>query len=129
MKILSLVLLLFAAPVMGAEIHQCPNGNDANPGTVNSPIRTLEYGVSMLAPGDTLVVCGGEPAPDPVVVSGCQSVDIVRRTYFVVHDSSGQPVSTHSSDHVAKESAMNRAIANPDESYFISGADFEVSCD
>lgn len=126
-----LILLLFSFPAFGAEIHQCPNGDDNNPGTEAEPVRTIERGIELLSPGDALMVCEGEPAPPPieVPVDGCGSVDMVRRTYFVVYDSAGQPVSTHSSDHVAKESATNRAIQNPGETYFITGANYEVSCD
>lgn len=57
-----ILLFLFSPALFAAEIHQCPNGDDSNPGTQAQPVRTIEHAISLLQPGDTIVVCPGEPA-------------------------------------------------------------------
>ncbi|MEZ4272382.1 MAG: right-handed parallel beta-helix repeat-containing protein [Myxococcota bacterium] len=59
---LSLVAGVFAAPaaVFAKDYYaSAQSGSDANPGSEQQPFLTLEKGVSVLNPGDTLVVRGG----------------------------------------------------------------------
>ncbi|WNM58127.1 right-handed parallel beta-helix repeat-containing protein [Candidatus Nitrospira allomarina] len=61
-------VFLFCILVMGSHVSEAKasnyyvaasNGNDGNRGTLQEPFRTLERGVSVLIPGDTLFVRGG----------------------------------------------------------------------
>ena len=47
-------------PQEGAQTYYvATNGNDSNPGTASEPFRTINQGVSVLGPGDTLFVKSG----------------------------------------------------------------------
>ena len=54
-------LLCMALPMMVAatEFHVSPKGNDANPGTVDKPLRTIQAALNKLNPGDVCVVHNG----------------------------------------------------------------------
>ncbi len=58
-SITMLLLLCGAANVDAADYYVSNQGDDANPGTLSSPFRTLARGVSGLKPGDTLLVRAG----------------------------------------------------------------------
>lgn len=47
-------------PVSGATYYVAPSGDDANPGTVDRPFKTLQKSVPLLKPGETLIVRAGE---------------------------------------------------------------------
>src|SRR5262245_14536553 len=47
------------ATAHAATYYVSPNGNDSSSGTQSSPFRTVNRGVSVLNPGDTLLVRGG----------------------------------------------------------------------
>lgn len=49
----------FVAAADAAEFHVAPGGSDANPGTPDRPLATLQAGVNKLQPGDTLLIGGG----------------------------------------------------------------------
>ncbi len=60
MTALLFALLSLPAVVAGAATYYTAGtGNDANPGTLTQPFRTLKHGVSVLQPGDTLYVRAG----------------------------------------------------------------------
>lgn len=40
-------------------LHVALNGKDTNPGSSDSPFRTIQFGVDALRPGDTLLIHGG----------------------------------------------------------------------
>src|SRR4028119_1700781 len=54
------ILTLFAGGVQAdATYVVATTGNDTNPGNASAPFRTLAKGVSVLKPGDTLLVRAG----------------------------------------------------------------------
>ena len=60
----------FSLPLKFASAKTCyvsPSGSDKGKGTKDSPFRTVEYAVSRLLPGDTLILRGGEY---------CETVDV-----------------------------------------------------
>lgn len=54
-----LALTGMAASAAAAEIYVASGGNDANPGTLASPLATIQAAVDRLQPGDTGLVRGG----------------------------------------------------------------------
>jgi hypothetical protein len=58
---LGLLAVLVMSPGLGwgSDFYVATDGNDANPGTVGKPFRTLNQGVKLLKPGDSLVVRAG----------------------------------------------------------------------
>lgn len=52
------ILPAYAAP-NGATYYVATNGADTNPGTIDSPWRTLQHAADTLTPGDTVFVRGG----------------------------------------------------------------------
>ena len=62
-----------AAPVIAGAIYVSPAGNDANPGTIDRPLRTISRAFSTLRPGMTLYVRGGtyaERVQNPSITPG-----------------------------------------------------------
>jgi hypothetical protein len=51
--------LVSAQTVAGAGYYASPNGNDANPGTLSQPWKTLAFAAQKLHAGDTLYIRGG----------------------------------------------------------------------
>src|SRR5688572_24281848 len=51
--------LLAGASADAATWYVSTSGNDANSGSLSSPLRTVKQGVSKLVPGDQLLVRGG----------------------------------------------------------------------
>jgi hypothetical protein len=49
-------------PPAGA-LYVAPNGNDANPGTLSQPLRTVQRAVDLAQPGNTILLRGGTYAP------------------------------------------------------------------
>lgn len=43
----------------GAKVYMAPGGNDSNPGTYSSPVRTLQRAYLRASPGDTVEMAGG----------------------------------------------------------------------
>ncbi len=56
---LSALCLLFFVNVHYAQIYVAPDGDDANPGTIEQPYGTFTKAISMISPGDTIYVRGG----------------------------------------------------------------------
>ena len=52
-------LIAFAVAARAAEIHVAVNGNDANPGTRSSPLRTIQRAADLAQPGDIVTVHAG----------------------------------------------------------------------
>jgi len=42
-----------------ATLYVAATGSDANPGTLNAPVKTISYALSLAVPGDTVMVRGG----------------------------------------------------------------------
>jgi len=88
---LGVLLLLFSvlaacadAEVAGRELVVAPSGDDANPGTVAAPFRTVAKGLASVRPGDTLLVRGGtypERIRSTAVVAGTAAAPIVVRAW------------------------------------------------
>jgi parallel beta-helix repeat protein len=57
--LLTAACLLLPGLVSAGTVYVSPTGADNNPGTFQAPFRTLAKGVSVLGPGDTLLVRGG----------------------------------------------------------------------
>ena len=55
----TLWLLLLTVPALAAELHVGPAGDDANPGTEASPLRTIQAAAARLQPGDVCRVLPG----------------------------------------------------------------------
>lgn len=54
-----LALLLWPVLSQAATYYVAHSGSDANPGTQDAPMQTIDRGVSVLRPGDTLYLRGG----------------------------------------------------------------------
>jgi len=79
-------LVLSEARQAGASgaFYVASNGDDANPGTIEAPWRTVAKGLSSLAAGDTLYVRGGtyvERIKDPPLASGTSSAPVLVQAY------------------------------------------------
>ncbi|MCE5240241.1 right-handed parallel beta-helix repeat-containing protein [bacterium] len=59
LPLLALALGLLAMPLPAAELFVSPSGNDANPGTLAKPFRTIGQAASVMQPGDTCRLRGG----------------------------------------------------------------------
>ena len=53
------LVIVSPSPTPTATFFVAPNGSDSNPGSETLPFRTISYGVSRLAPGETLFVKQG----------------------------------------------------------------------
>jgi hypothetical protein len=76
MKACLRILLLLASSHLAhsATYYVATNGNDAWPGTLGQPWKTIQKAANTLAPGDTVLVCGGVySSPVTVNVSGSAS--------------------------------------------------------
>ena len=58
-QILMLLFITFNAIVSAATYYVSPSGNNSNAGTLNSPFKTINYGISKLIAGDILYVRNG----------------------------------------------------------------------
>ena len=56
---LFLSLLLFTSIAFSRSFHVSPKGNDANPGTLAAPLRTIQRAADLSQPGDTIIVHQG----------------------------------------------------------------------
>lgn len=54
-------------PARDADYYVAPDGSDSNPGTAQAPFRTLSEAVSVVAPGQTILLRGGVYDRDDVV--------------------------------------------------------------
>ena len=82
-RLLILVPLLLAArPLVAATYHVAPGGNDANPGTLAAPWRTVRKAADTLQAGDTVLIRAGtyheQVAP---ARSGAAGAEIVYAAY------------------------------------------------
>ena len=59
MKAFHIIILLMATTVQAAEYYVAKDGNDANPGSLSQPWRTIEKAASTLMAGDTVFIRGG----------------------------------------------------------------------
>jgi parallel beta-helix repeat protein len=57
------VVIAMAAAAQAAEYHVSPAGKDENAGTAAKPFATIEHGIGLLTPGDTLLIHEGRYAP------------------------------------------------------------------
>ncbi len=83
---LSAALVLLAVvplPVLGATYYVAPppDGDDANPGTPESPWATLQHAADSVQPGDTVVVRAGSYAGAQFTTSGTETQPIVVRAF------------------------------------------------
>ena len=56
------ILCLFVASALSleaAEYYTATNGSDGATGSIESPFATIQRGIDVLAPGDTLFIRGG----------------------------------------------------------------------
>ncbi|WP_205323759.1 right-handed parallel beta-helix repeat-containing protein [Glycomyces sp. YM15] len=73
-----------AASAQTATITVAANGNDANPGTVAAPLKTIQAAVDKATPGTVIQIRGGTYAPNTNVqinVNGTASAPITMRPY------------------------------------------------
>lgn len=57
--ILSLIVLVFPFLIFAKTYYVANSGSNENPGTIESPFKTISYGVDHMSGGDTLYVRGG----------------------------------------------------------------------
>ena len=60
MKILIIILSLIAANLYSSTYYVATNGNDNNPGTLQSPWKTIQHAANVLLPGDIVYIRAGE---------------------------------------------------------------------
>jgi hypothetical protein len=58
--ICALILLVFAAEVIGATFYVSPDGRDSNSGTKSAPFRNIQKAADVVNPGDTVIVEDGK---------------------------------------------------------------------
>jgi hypothetical protein len=71
-------------PQQGPELYVATNGNDANPGSLSQPLRTVQRAVDLAQPGTTILLRGGTYAPSTniqLLKSGTASQPITIRNY------------------------------------------------
>jgi hypothetical protein len=68
--IVPLALLATSSYMSAAMYYVATDGSDYNPGTANSPFQTLQQGVNMAGPGDTVVVRDGTYGPNGAWTGG-----------------------------------------------------------
>lgn len=84
------IILLFSCVLnaMGANFYVSNSGNDANPGSINSPFKTIQHAALIMNPGDECFIRGGvyrevvRPAKSgtselPIKFSGYQNETVV----------------------------------------------------
>lgn len=64
-----LVLLLLSASSLEKEYFVSLDGDDSNPGTDEKPLKTVQKAITLLAPGDTCTIRGGQYTEE-VTISG-----------------------------------------------------------
>jgi len=76
-------VLCCAVSVQAAEFYVATNGDDANPGTLEQPLATLQAAVGKLQPGDACLVRGGTYAHSLEIVGlkGTAEAPIIFRAY------------------------------------------------
>ncbi|KAA0256451.1 DUF1565 domain-containing protein [Acidobacteria bacterium ACD] len=76
------LLLALATPAVAATYHVAPGGDDANPGTLASPWRTVGKAAATLGPGDTVLIRAGTYHEQVFPVnSGAAGAEIVYAAY------------------------------------------------
>ena len=84
-------------PPGASELYVATDGNDANPGTLAQPLRTIQRAVDLAQPGTTIYLRGGTYAPSTniqLLKSGTASAPITLRSYGserVIIDGEGMP--------------------------------------
>jgi hypothetical protein len=68
--IVPLALLAMGSYMSASTYYVATDGSDYNPGTANSPFQTLQQGVNMAGPGDTVVVRDGTYGPNGAWTGG-----------------------------------------------------------
>jgi hypothetical protein len=71
-------------PQQGNELYVATNGNDANPGTLAQPLRTVQRAVDLAQAGTTILLRGGTYAPSTniqLLKNGTASQPITLRNY------------------------------------------------
>jgi hypothetical protein len=58
-SVLALALLIVTSTPVFSQIYVAPTGSDANPGTVEQPLESLQKAQGLAGPGDTVYVRGG----------------------------------------------------------------------
>lgn len=62
------VTVAAGATIATAQIHVAPTGNDANPGTAGSPVRTINHAAAIAANGGTILVHAGSYGDEQGIV-------------------------------------------------------------
>jgi hypothetical protein len=62
--LIAAIAVASAVPVSAAELYVAPDGDDANAGTIDAPLASLQAAHDAAAPGDTIYLRGGTYTPD-----------------------------------------------------------------
>ncbi|SMD27534.1 right-handed parallel beta-helix repeat-containing protein [Kibdelosporangium aridum] len=79
-----LALPTFTATAADSTLYVATNGNDSNPGTLASPLRSIQKAVDLAQPGHTIYIRGGTYAPSTniqILKNGTSSQPITMRNY------------------------------------------------
>lgn len=81
MKIFFLILCIYSlfSPIFAGSFYVSVNGNDGNTGSLNSPWRTIQYGVTQIHSGDTLNIMPGNYTGFYILENGTQDKPILIR--------------------------------------------------
>ena len=116
----AIVFFLVSYSAFSETYYIYQTGTDNDECSLANPC-TWEAAERLASDGDSI-----ELAPLPATPSNC---DMRRITQHIVNNPNGTAASNHNTDHVAKESAINKAMQNPGHVFVIQGADYAVACD
>jgi hypothetical protein len=69
------------APEMGVTRYVATTGSDTDPGTLDAPLRTVQYAVGLSGPGDTVIIRAGQYRGFDVAVQGTTAAPITVRAF------------------------------------------------
>ena len=58
-QLCSILCIVMISLVYGGEFYVAPDGDDANAGTIDQPVESIQQGQALASPGDTVWIRGG----------------------------------------------------------------------
>jgi hypothetical protein len=59
-SVCALALLIVSSTTVLSQIYVAPNGSDANPGTIEQSLESMQKAQELASPGDTVYIRGGK---------------------------------------------------------------------